>query len=328
MLAIVEINAWHWIGFVFCVLIFLALDLGVFHRADRPVKFRDALGWTAVWFTLAMIFAFALRPLRGERESLQFLTGYLIELSLSMDNVFVIALIFSYFKTPLHYQHRVLFWGILGALVMRGAMIGAGVALISRLQWIFYVFGAFLVYSGTKMMFVETEVDPEKNVVLRLARKFYPVTSQLDGHKFVTKWNGKNALTPLALVLLTVETTDLIFALDSIPAIFAVTQDAFIIFTSNVFAILGLRSLYFVLAGAINYFRFLKYGLSLVLVFVGIKMLIDPHGHERRFWFQWDMPDKLSLMVVAGIILASIALSVIAARFEKNRPAANKDSQK
>jgi tellurite resistance protein TerC len=318
MLAIVEINAWHWVGFVACVVVFLALDLGVFHRTDRPVKFRDALGWSAVWFTMAMLFGLALRWMRGEHESLQFVTGYVIELSLSMDNVFVIALIFTYFKIPSHFQHRVLFWGILGALLMRGIMIGAGAALISRLQWILYTLGAFLVYSGFKMLFTDTEVHPENNRVLKLARKLYPVTPDLHGHKFVTKWNGRNALTPLALVLLMVETTDLIFALDSIPAIFAVTTKPFIIFTSNVFAILGLRSMYFVLAGAINYFRFLKYGLSLVLVFVGVKMLIDPHEH-KRFWFQWDMPDRLSLVVVAGIIVASIALSVITAQVEKRK---------
>ena len=316
MLAIIAITPWHWIGFVACILVFLALDLGIFHRSDRAVSFREALAWSAVWFTIAMLFALALHPMRGSRESLQFLTGYVIELSLSMDNVFVIALIFAYFKIPSRYQHRVLFWGILGALIMRGLMIGVGVALIERLQWILYALGAFLVYSGIKMLFAHTEVDPEKNRVLTLARKFYPVTPELDGHKFVTKWNGKSALTPLALVLLMVETTHLIFALDSIPAIFAVTTKPFIVFTSNVFAILGLRSMYFVLAGAINYFRFLKYGLSTVLVFVGVKMLIDPHEH-KRFWFQWDMPDMLSLVVVAGIILTSILLSVITAQKEK-----------
>lgn len=321
MLAIVEINVWHWLGFVACVLVFLALDLGVFNRTDHVVKFREALGWSAVWFTLAMLFALGLRWMRGQHESLQFLTGYLIELSLSMDNVFVIALIFAYFKIPSHYQHRVLFWGILGALIMRGLMIGVGIALISRLQWILYVLGAFLVYSGIKMLFHDPEVDPEHNRVLKLARKIYPVTPHLEGRRFMTQWNGKNALTPLALVLLMVETTDLIFALDSIPAIFAVTTKPFIVFTSNVFAILGLRSLYFVLAGAINYFRFLKYGLSVVLAFVGVKMLIDPHGEAPRYWFQHDIEDMVSLAIVGGIIFISIALSVIVARLEKRRPA-------
>jgi tellurite resistance protein TerC len=249
---------------------------------------------------------------------LEFLTGYLIELSLSMDNVFVIALIFAYFRVPAEHQHRVLFWGILGALIMRGVMIGAGVALIDWLHWILYVFGAFLVYSGLKMLFVQTEVEPEKNGVIRLARKLYPVTPHLDGQKFVTVWNGHRALTPLALVLLMVETTDLIFALDSIPAIFAVTTKPFIVFTSNVFAILGLRSLYFVLAGAIAYFRYLKYGLSLVLVFIGVKMLLDPHDRPP-LWYQYDIPTAGALLAVAGIIFVSILLSLIAAWREKRR---------
>src|ERR1051325_605215 len=201
MFALIPITPWHWIGFIACVIIFLGLDLGLFHRHAHVVKFREALLWTAIWFSLAMIFAIALRPMRGQKESLEFLTGYLIELSLSMDNVFVIALIFTYFRIPSQYQHRVLFWGILGALIMRGLMIGAGVALISWLSWILYVFGAFLVYTGVKMMFVETEVEPEKNRVIRLARKFFPVTPHLDGTRFLTQWNGASALTPLALVL-------------------------------------------------------------------------------------------------------------------------------
>src|SRR6185369_15623073 len=246
-------------------------------------------------------------------------TGYLIELSLSIDNVFVIALIFSYFRIPSEYQHRVLFWGILGALIMRGLMIGIGVALITWLNWILYVFGAFPVFSGIKMMFVETEVEPEKNWVIRLVRKFHPVAPQLDGHKFITHLEGRRALTQLALVLLMVETTDLIFAVDSIPAVFAVTTKPFIIFTSNVFAILGLRSLYFVLAGAIGYFRYLKVGLSLVLVFIGVKMLIDPHEREKPLWFQADISTSASLAVGAGIILASILLSVVVGRREKRR---------
>ena len=318
MLALVQITTWHWIGFIACVVIFLALDLGLFHRRAHVVSFKEALLWTAVWFSLAMVFAFSLKVLRPEKESLEFLTGYLIELSLSMDNVFVIAIIFAYFRVPPEHQHRVLFWGILGALVMRGVMIGAGVALIDWLDWILYVFGAFIVFTGIKMFFVQTEVAPEKNVVIRLARKVFPVTPHFDGQKFRTEWNGRMALTPLALVLLMVETTDLLFAFDSIPAIFAVTRDPFIVFTSNVFAILGLRSLYFVLAGAIRYFRYLKYGLALVLVFIGVKMLIDPHDNPPR-WFQTDIPISVSLIVVAGIILISIALSVAAAWREKKQ---------
>ncbi len=320
MFALVHITAWHWVGFIACVLVFLALDLGLFHRRAHAVKFKEALLWSGVWFTLAMLFALALVPLRGEKEALQFVTGYLIELSLSMDNVFVMALIFAYFRVPAQYQHRVLYWGILGALIMRGLMIGVGFALISWLHWVLYLFGAFLLYSGVKMLFVETQVDPERNYVLRWARKFYPVTPHLDGQKFVTVWEGRKALTPLALVLLMVETTDLIFAVDSIPAVFAVTRKPFIVFTSNVFAILGLRSLYFVLADAIGYFRYLKYGLALVLVFIGLKMLLDAPDHGPARWFQVDIPIFVSLTVVAGIILGSIAISVVSARLEQRAP--------
>jgi tellurite resistance protein TerC len=318
MLAPIQITAWHWVAFISCVIIFLGLDLGVFHRRAHVVKFREALLWTSIWFCMAMLFAVWLKSARGQKEGLQFVTGYLIELSLSMDNVFVIALIFTYFRIPSEYQHRVLFWGILGALVMRGFMIGIGVALITRLNWILYVFGALLLFSGIKMMFVETEVEPEKSWVIRLVRKFYPVAPQLDGQKFITHWSGKRALTPLALVLLMVETTDLIFAVDSIPAVFGVTKIPFIVFTSNVFAILGLRSLYFVLAGAINYFRYLKVGLSAVLIFIGIKMLIDP-GESQPQWFQYDIPTSTSLIVVASIIVLSMIASVISAHREKKR---------
>jgi tellurite resistance protein TerC len=316
MFALAEFSRWHWLGFIICVLIFLALDLGVFHRRAHVVKFREALAWTVVWFSLAMLFSVALDRMHGETESLQFFTGYLIELSLSMDNVFVIALIFTYFRVPPEHQHRVLFWGILGALIMRGLMIWVGVALINWLHWILYIFGAFLVFSGFKTMFVQTKVDPEKSAVVRWVRRFYPVAPQLDGQKFITQWEGKRALTPLALVLLMVETTDVFFAVDSIPAIFAITTKPFIVFTSNVFAILGLRSLYFVLAGAIGYFRFLKAGLSLVLVFIGVKMLLDPHDRPPK-WFQIDISTPASLLVVAAILLGSILLSVLTARRQK-----------
>jgi len=318
MLALVEITGWHWAGFIGFVLIFLALDLGIFHRRAHAVNFRESLTWTAVWFCLAMLFGLWLKPLRGHREALEFVTGYIIELSLSMDNVFVIALIFAYFRISAQYQHRVLYWGILGALIMRGVMIGAGIALITLLHWVLYLLGLLLLFSGLKMLFVASEVHPEKNYVLRLARKFFPVTTEVDGQKFITTWQGRKALTPLALVLLMVETTDLIFAVDSIPAIFAVTTKPFIVFTSNVFAILGLRSLYSVLAPAIRYFRYLKVGLALVLVFTGIKMLLDPHDLPPK-WFQVEIPIPVSLLVVAGIILVSIILSVIAARGEKDR---------
>jgi tellurite resistance protein TerC len=317
----VAINAWHWVGFIACVLIFLALDLGLFHRHAHTVKFKEALGWSAVWFSLAMLFALGLRFWRGEKEALQFVTGYLVELSLSMDNVFVIALVFAHFGVPRQYQHRVLYWGILGALVMRGLMIGMGVALIALVDWVLYVFGAFLLYSGVKMMFVQTEFHPERSRVIDWVRKVYPVTPHLEGQKFMTRWEGRKALTPLALVLVLVETTDLLFAVDSVPAVFAVTRKPFIVFTSNVFAILGLRSLYFLLAGAIGYFRYLKYGLPIVLVFMGVEMLLDPHDRQPPLWFQVDVPISVSLLVVAGILLISIVLSILVAEREKRERA-------
>jgi tellurite resistance protein TerC len=319
MLALVEITSWHWVGFIACVLIFLAVDLGVFHRHAHAVKFKEALVWSLVWFSLAMLFALILKPLRGKQEALQFVTGYLIELSLSMDNVFVIALIFAYFRIPREHQHRVLYWGILGALIMRGLMIGLGIALVTMVDWVLYLFGAFLLYSGFRMLFVQTEVHPENNRVVRWVRKLYPVTPELNGQRFTARWDGRIALTPLALVLVMVETTDLLFAVDSIPAVFAVTRKPFIVFTSNVFAILGLRSLYFLLAGAIGYFRYLKYGLPLVLVFMGVEMLLDPHDRLPPLWFQVDVPTSVSLLLVAGILLVSIVLSVTAAKREARR---------
>jgi tellurite resistance protein TerC len=309
MFAEITITPLHWIGFIVVILIFLALDLGVFHRKAHVVRFKEALAWTGVWFTVAMLFAAGLWRWKDREHAVEFITGYLIELSLSMDNVFVIALLFAYFKVPSQHQHRVLFWGIIGALVMRGVMIGVGAALVERFHWILYVFGAFLVFSGIKMFFAdEGGVEPENNFVLKLARKFFPISNRFEGQKFFTEVNGRRALTPLALVLLMVETTDLVFALDSIPAIFGVTKKAFIVFTSNVFAILGLRSLYFVLANAIDFFRLLKYGLALVLVFIGAKMLAE----------YWDVhiSTGLSLSIVAGIILASILLSVLTTKKE------------
>ncbi len=322
MLGVIEITAWHWAGFIACVLFFLALDLGVFHKSAHVVKFKEAIGWTTLWVILSLLFGLVIAPALvtgwGKQDTVEFVTGYVIELSLSMDNVFVIALIFAYFRVPLQFQHRVLFWGILGALLMRGALITAGAAIINQFSWTLYIFGAFLVFTGVKMLFVDDEgVQPEKNPVLRLAKKFFPVTAELHGQKFSVREAGKFFLTPLALVLLMVETTDLIFALDSIPAIFAITAKPFIVFTSNVFAILGLRSLYFVLAGAIDYFRYLKVGLSFVLVFIGVKMLLAPHGDAPHKWFQVEISSNISLIVVGAIIGTSIALSVMAGRREK-----------
>ena len=312
MLDPVQISLRHWIGFVVCILVFLALDLGVFHKRAHVVRFREALLWTTFWFLLAMLFAWSLVPKLGRERALEFVTGYIIELSLSMDNVFVIALIFSFFRVPSRYQHRVLFWGVLGALIMRGVMIGLGTALIVEFHWVLYLFGAFLVFSGIKMLLAREEgVHPEKNPMVRLARAVFPMTTEFDGQKFVTHREGQLLFTPMVLVLVMVETTDLVFALDSIPAIFAVTQDPFVVFTSNVFAILGLRSLYFVLEGALKYFRYLKAGLSVVLVFIGLKMLMAKWvGNISAGW---------SLGVVGLIIVGSIVLSLWAIWREDRR---------
>jgi len=313
----IEITPWHWLGFIAFVLVCIALDLGVLRRRPHPVKLLEAAAWSALWFALAMIFAAVLWRWRGHGDAAQFAAGYFIELSLSLDNLLVIALIFASFKTPPQFQHRVLVCGILGALVMRGAMIGVGAELVQNFEWVLYLFGAFLVFAGVKMMFErQDEVRPEKNPVLRLARKIFPVVPNFDGPRFFTRLNGRLALTPLALVLLLIETSDLIFAVDSVPAVFSVTRSAFIVFTSNVFAILGLRSLYFLLAGALGFFRYLKIGLSVVLAFVGVKMLLDPHESPPQ-WFQVEIPTHISLLVAAAILAISIALSVTAARREK-----------
>ncbi|MBZ0245018.1 MAG: TerC family protein [Cyclobacteriaceae bacterium] len=264
-----------WIGFNVFVLFMLALDLGVFHRKSKEISVKEAFLWTGFWVLLAFIFNVIVYCTQGSEKAFEFFTGYLIEKSLSVDNIFVIILIFSYFQVPASYQHRVLFWGILGALVMRGIFIFAGVELIARFHWLIYIFGAFLVYTGIKIVSSgDMKIDPEKNPVIKLARRFFSVTEKFEGDKFFVKIDGKKWATPLFLVLVLIESTDLIFAVDSIPAILAVSDDAFIVYTSNVFAILGLRSLYFALAGIERYFKYLKYGVSAILVFVGIKMAI------------------------------------------------------
>ena len=319
--AALTISQMSWVWFVGAVLVFLALDLGVFHRKAHAVGFREALIWTAIWFSMAMAFALWLAPMMiGDQwdtdHTKLFITGYVVELSLSMDNVFVIALIFAYFRVPLEYQHRVLFWGILGALVMRGAMIFGGAGLIHQFDWILYVFGAFLLFSGIKMLFVgDEELEPEKNVVIRLARRIYPVTTQFVGQRFFTQLDGRRALTPLALCLIMVETTDLIFAVDSIPAIFGITTEPFIVFTSNVFAILGLRSLYFVLVGLLRHFCYLKYGLALVLVFIGFKMLIVLWA-GRPEWLNFEDNHNSVLIIVAALLGLSIVASLFAPKKE------------
>ena len=312
----------HWAAFTAFVLFALALDLGVFHRDSRKVSFRDALVWTAVWAASAFAFAFWIAPktIAGWRpgDTATFITGYLVEISLSMDNVFVIALIFRYFAVPAEWQHRVLFWGIIGALIMRGFMIVAGAALIEKFHWTLYVMGAFLVYTGIKMFRAggdDDSVEPEKNPAVRLVRRFFPMTTGFEAERFIVRRGTQTLLTPLALVLVMVETTDVVFALDSIPAIFGVTKDPFLVFTSNVFAILGLRSLYFVLASMMGYFRLLKYGLALVLVFIGGKMVGE---HWLKQWLG-DQLTNVSLGFVVGIILTSMIGSIILGWQERRR---------
>jgi tellurite resistance protein TerC len=274
------LTVWFYTVFTACVLAMLALDLGVFHREAHVVRAKEAGTWVAIWMAMSLLFATALFFWRGMDAALLFLTGYLIEQSLSADNIFVIVMIFSYFSIPEKYQHRVLFWGILGALLMRGALIGTGTWLIRKIEWITYIFGAFLIFTGLKIAVRKDEdFDAERNLVLRTAGRFFRVTSAYGGAKFFIVEGGRYVTTPLFLVLLVVEFADLVFALDSIPAIFAVTTDPFLVYTSNVFAILGLRSMYFLLAGIVYRFVYLKYGISVILVFVGAKMLADKFLH-------------------------------------------------
>jgi tellurite resistance protein TerC len=314
MLAYAGITAAHYGLFIVAVVFFLALDLGLFNRKAHKIGFREAIAWTTLWFSLAMVFAFFVIPEEldvgvEKHPRMAFITGYILELSLSMDNVFVIALIFTYFRVDVKYQHRVLFWGILGAIIMRGLMIGVGAVAVAQWGWILYLFGAFLLFTGIKMLFAGDDegVEPEKNFLVRIARRFFPVHDRYDEDHFVTLHEGRRMLTPMAIVLITVESTDVVFAVDSIPAIFSVTTDPFIVFTSNMFAILGLRSLYFVLAGAIEYFHYLQYGLALVLAFIGAKMLGE-HWLEQSFG---EIPHWMPLAIVGGIILVSIIASII-----------------
>jgi tellurite resistance protein TerC len=296
----------EWAVFTAFVLVMLALDLGVFHRKAHVVRFREALLWSVFWVSLALLFAVWVYHDLGSELALQFLTGYLIEQSLSVDNLFVFVLIFQTLKTPALYQHRILFWGIIGAFVMRAVFIIAGVALIRHFSWTIYVFGAFLIYTGVKLSFhVEQEVHPEQNPVLKFFQRFFPVTHEVEDGRFFVRLNGKLHATALFVALILVETTDLIFATDSIPAILAISQDPFIVYTSNVFAILGLRSLYFALSGVMDMFRYLKYGLSVVLVFVGAKMLVSGWYH---------VPILVALGVVAGILAVSIVASLLPIR--------------
>jgi tellurite resistance protein TerC len=297
-----------WAVFNGFVLLMLALDLGVFHRKAHTVRVKEAMIWTIVWVVLAFLFAGGIWYSRGSEPALQFTAGYLIEKSLSVDNLFVFLVLFSYFKVPAVYQHKVLFWGILGALVMRAALIAVGAVLIARFHWTMYLFGAFLVFTGIKLALQKGEgIHPEHNPVVKLVRRIMPVSNDFSGSHFFIKENGRRIATPLFLVLLTVEFTDLVFALDSIPAIFAVTPDPFIVYTSNVFAILGLRSLYFALAGIMDMFHYLKHGLAVVLCFVGVKMLIAD---------LYKIPIAVSLAVVGAILGLSVVASLIWKRVE------------
>ena len=292
-----------WVAFNIFVLIMLALDLGVFHRRQHVVGVREALLWSALWIALAMVFNVGLYIYEGQEVALMFFTGYLLEKSLSVDNLFVFLLIFTYFGVPRLYQHKVLFWGILGALVMRATMIAVGVTLIHHFHWILYVFGAFLIFTGARMATQgDEEIEPDKNPLVRLFKRFFPVTTSYHESRFFVRLDGRLFATPLFIVVLVVEATDVVFAVDSIPAIFAVTTDPFIVYTSNIFAILGLRALYFALAGVMGYFHYLKYGLSFVLVFIGIKMVIVD---------LYKIPVQWALAVVASLLLLSVVASLI-----------------
>jgi tellurite resistance protein TerC len=292
------------------VITMLVLDLGVFQRRAHVIGIKEALGWSAFWIALSLLFNIGLYVWQGREAALLFFTGYLIEKSLSVDNLFVFLLLFMYFKVPGKYQHKVLFWGILGALVMRGALIATGVVLISKFHWILYLFGAFLVFAGIKMGIQKetAEVHPERNIAVRMFKKLMPVTSEYHEAKFFVKIDGRLHATLLVIVLIVVETTDLVFALDSIPAIFAITTDPFIVYTSNVFAILGLRALYFALAGMMNLFHYLKIGLSVVLGFVGAKMLLAE---------VFPIPIAVALGVIGVVLLLSVLASILWPKEEK-----------
>ncbi|HEX8189775.1 MAG TPA: TerC family protein [Pyrinomonadaceae bacterium] len=306
-----DYSLWAWGGFGLFILLMLALDLGVLNRKAHAVTYREATVWSVVWVTLALVFAGIVFWKTDRQTGLEFLTGYVIELSLSVDNLFVFLLIFSYFKVPAKYQHRVLFWGVLGALVMRMTMIAVGATLVERFHWIIYVFGAFLIYTGFKMLRQdESQANPEDNPLVRFVTRLIPITRHYEGDKFFTVENGRKMGTLLLLVLVIVEVSDLVFAVDSIPAIFGITTNPFIVYTSNVFAILGLRSLYFLLAGVVEKFHYLKVGLAIVLMFVGVKMLAEGYVHDR-FGVSKETVILVSLGFVAVVLLSSVAVSLL-----------------
>lgn len=295
-------TALMWIGFCLFVALMLALDLGVFHRKQHEVKVKEALIWSGVWIALALVFAVGIQFVMGHQKALEFLTGYVVEKSLSIDNLFVFILLFNYFKVSSHKQHRVLFWGVLGAIVLRAIFIFAGVALISKFHWIIYIFGAFLIYTGIKMLFEddEKEVHPENNAIVKWIKRIYPVTTDDAKGSFFKRIDRKLHITPLFIVLVLIEVSDLIFAVDSIPAILSISNDTFIVFTSNIFAIMGLRSLYFAVSEVMNLFRYLKYALAAILAFVGIKMCISSI---------YEIPISLSLLFILSTVVIAVVLS-------------------
>ncbi len=317
-----EESIWMWLGFIGLVSVVLALDLGVFNKEAHRVSSKEALMWTCLWISLAVGFAGVVWHFYGFEKATEFMTGYLVEESLSVDNLFVFVLVFRHFKVEDRYQHRVLFWGVLGAVVMRAIFIFAGVALIQKFHWIIYLFGAFLIYSGLKLLFEkESEEETEEvaeGFAVKLVKRFFAISKNYDGQKFFTIENGKKVATPLFLVLIVVEFTDLIFAVDSIPAVLAVSKDPFIVFTSNIFAIMGLRSLYFLLADVIDKFVFLKKGISFILTFVGVKMLFP----EISRWITGEslsIPSPLSLAVIASVLFLSIVMSLLVAPKEMKK---------
>ena len=319
-----EPTVWHWLAFGVLVAVLLVLDLVVFHRDSHEPSLRESALWTLVWCLLALAFNGLVWAWRGPTIGIEFLTGYLVEWSLSMDNVFVFAVVFSFFGVPLKYQYRVLFWGIIGAVLMRLAFILAGTALLHQFEWILWIFGAFLIYTGIKLsMHSDSQVNPENNLLMRIAKRWFPVAKENHGQRFFVSENGRRCITPLFLVLLVIESTDVLFAVDSVPAIFGVTKDSFTVFTSNIFAILGLRALYFLLAGVMDLFRYLNYGLSAVLIFVGAKMVAE-------FWFGGAQNAPLispavSLVIILSLLAISIIASILAKRRE--RPAAEKPAE-
>ena len=306
-----------WVGFNLFIFLLLVVDLKVFNRKPHEIGIKESLLWSGVWIVISLMFNAGVYFWLGREPALQFFTGYIIEKSLSIDNLFVFLLLFSYFKVPAKYQHKVLYWGILGALIMRGSLISVGAALVRHFHWILYLFGLFLVVTGIRMAVEseEKEVHPERNIVVRIFKKFFPVTAGYHEEKFFVRTGGKSYGTLLIVVLIVVETTDLLFAVDSIPAIFAISQDSFIIYTSNVFAILGLRSLYFALAGMMDMFYYLRHGLSLILTFVGLKMLLMEYVH---------IPIGLALGVVGGVLLLAVAASLWRAKHLKKLTASYK----